>query len=78
MFFFQVLIKCLSLCLDEESSGSGSGSEEEVELNLEFDENGRIGSWGGKVDFGFRSFTNAVQLTNKPQISKYYYNAYHL
>lgn len=41
----------------------------EVELNLEFDENGRVGQWGGSMDFRFRAFENAVKLTNKTQIS---------
>eukprot|EP00026_Physarum_polycephalum_P011079 Phypoly_transcript_11275.p1 GENE.Phypoly_transcript_11275~~Phypoly_transcript_11275.p1 ORF type:complete len:397 (+),score=49.50 Phypoly_transcript_11275:54-1193(+) len=50
---------------EEEEEGS---SDEEVELNLEFDENGRVGHWTGNVDFGFRTFVNAVQTTSKPLV----------
>ena len=47
---------------------SDAESEEEVELQLDFDENGRVGKWTGNVDFGFRTFVNAVQTTSKPLV----------
>lgn len=56
----------------EEEEGTGSESEESgsdsnddssssgSELELDLDQNGRVGGWGGALNFSFQSFSNAV------------------